>query len=112
MQVSNPPSASAGSYMTEEDKKQVFKRLIALIKTNRLLKLHFIMKFLQDKDKVSLGEMVVRTVTQMEALSLRFFNRINVAYYLNRTARSIEISQSQKAQDVLSKDLMSFHVYH
>lgn len=56
-------TSSPGTFINEEDKKIIFKKIVALIKLNKFetLQIHF--KFLSDKDKISLGELIFRTIT-------------------------------------------------
>jgi hypothetical protein len=76
---------------------------------------------LPDKDKISLGESIFRTLTSglegsQKALGVRMLNDINVEYYLFKGLggpRVLEIlSTSEKKEERLLNDLMAFHIYH
>ena len=67
------------SYMNEEDKKTIFRRIVAMVK--RMQRVGVRMYYLSDKDKVSLGEMVFRSIANEKELNLKNFNGINIAYY-------------------------------
>jgi hypothetical protein len=73
---------------------------------------------LSDKDKVSLGEMVFRSIANEKELNLKSFNGINIAYYhhvikMKETSKVIEIIPPiRKYESILKEDLTSFHLLH
>lgn len=66
-------------YMNEEDKKMMFRRVVTMVKKMDIVGV--MMLQLSDKDKVSLGEMVYRSIANENEIKLKRFNGINVAYY-------------------------------
>ena len=55
-------SSAATGYLSEDDKKTLFKKYVGILKSNRFEKLTLVLRCLQDKDKVGLGEMLFRTI--------------------------------------------------
>lgn len=70
------------------------------------------MRYLSDKDKVSLGEAIFRKITSMEDVRLRWFNGINLGYYLTENIREVESLRNKKLLKSIASDLTSFHIYH
>ncbi len=104
-------------YMNEEDRKAMFRKVVTMVK-----KMHRVgvrMQYLSDKDKISLGEMVYRSIAnETEQIKLSRFNGINVGYYNNlikmkEDRKSIEIIPPRgHYKSILKEDLTSFHLLH
>ena len=103
-------------YMNEEDKKAMFRKVVSMVK--RMERVGVRMQYLSDKDKISLGEMVFRSIANEKELKLKSFNGINVAYYhyiikMKENAKVIEIIPPRgKYETILKEDLTSFHLLH
>jgi hypothetical protein len=103
-------------YMNEEDKKTIFRKVVAMVK--KMQRVGVRMQYLSDKDKVSLGEMVFRSIANEKELNLKSFNGINIAYYhhvikTKENSKVIDIIPPiRKHESILREDLTSFHLLH
>jgi hypothetical protein len=74
--ILNQPTAN---FFTEEDKKQIFRKLIALIRANSFTDICVRPRFISEKDKVAFGEMLFRTLISCCAkCKLQKINGVNV----------------------------------
>ncbi|TNV86452.1 hypothetical protein FGO68_gene11536 [Halteria grandinella] len=106
---------TTGGFMPEEDKKAVFKKVISLIKCGRFIKLNVKLEFINEKDKISFGEMAFRTLTNSDIqMKTQYFNGINIGQYLigKDSSKVFQINPSAKQLKAVQNDLSNFHLLH
>jgi hypothetical protein len=71
------------AYMNEEDRKLMFRRIVNISVKGVIERVGIRLGYLSDKDKISLGEMVYRSIVQEKDVKLIRFNGLNIGYYHN-----------------------------